>query len=152
MGNSRNINVFDAHYSSAAKYYNALFIFLVAIPLGIGCFVSLNGPIVFTIIMFSCTIPCIALIVYLAISSGRSRYELSCKELGIKILFYNKKISYTQIVNAEKVELSLLVKLFGAGMPGLYCGRFSTSIGNVQAYATKLKGEYIALTLKDGKK
>jgi uncharacterized membrane protein len=151
MRNNHNTQVFDAHYSSATKYYNILLILVIAIPLCIGCFVSLKGPLAFTISMFAC-LPIIALLVYLTISSGNLRYEISDNELKIKILFYTKKIPYTQITNAEKVQLGLMLKLFGAGMPGLYWGMFSTSIGNAQVYGTKRMGDYIALTLTTGQK
>ena len=152
MRNSHNSHVFDAHYSSATKYYNVLLILLIAIPLLIGCFVSLNGSLYLTLFMFSLVLPIIALLIYLAVSTGNVRYELSSKELKIKILFYTKTISYTQIVSVEKAQLTILLKLFGAGLPGLCWGMFSTSIGNTHVYSTKRMGEYIVLTLADGKK
>ncbi|MCL2643163.1 MAG: PH domain-containing protein [Candidatus Bathyarchaeota archaeon] len=148
--NNSSTHIYEAHYSSATKYYNLLLGLLIITPLAIGCFISLKGPLVFTAIMFLTCIPITIGLVYLTIISIKLRYELSPKELKVKFGVFNKKIPYTQITNIENVQLSLMLKLFGAGMPGLYWGLFGTSIGKVQAYCTKLKGDYIALTLTDG--
>jgi hypothetical protein len=99
----------------------------------------------------ACILP-IAIIICFIISSSKTRYELASTELAVKFGLVNKKIAYTEITYIEKVQLTLGLKIFGAGMPGFYWGTFITSIGNAQVYCTKLCGEYIALTLTDGQK
>ena len=150
---NNNIDIYDSHHSSTTKYYNTLLILLIAIPLGIGCFISLKGPLLFTLTMFLSCIPIAIIITYLAIISSKLKYELSPNELKITFGIFNKKIPYNQITNIEKTQTTLILKLFGAAMPGLYWGLFKTSIGNVQAYCTKITGEdYLVLTLSDNQK
>jgi hypothetical protein len=151
MRNS-NAHIYESHHSSATKYYNLLLILLIATPLAIGCYVSLQGPWLFTLTMFLTCIPIIALITYLAISSNKLKYELTPKELKIKMGLLNKKIPYNQITQTETIQLSLILKIYGAGMPGLYWGTFTTPTGYTQAYCTKRKGEYISLTLTNDQK
>lgn len=75
----------------------------------------------------------------------QNRYE--------SILGFSKKtIPYPRIAKAEIVDLSITLRLFGASLPGVHIGLFRTSIGNVHAYATKLSGTFVVLTLADGQK
>ena len=152
--NRFNTQIYDAYHSATTKYYNALLILLITAPLVVICFISLNGPLIFTVTMFLSCIPIVAIVVYLAIIGSKLKYELSPNEFKVTFGIFNKKIPYTQITNIEKTQLALGMKIFGAGMPGLYWGLFTTSTtGNVQAYCTKLTGDdYIALTLSNGPK
>jgi hypothetical protein len=141
---------YDAHHSSTTKYYNILLILLIMIPVGYVFFLSLEVSLIFSLVLFSVMFVLIVAICF-AVSRGGLWYELSPTEVRVNGLF-NKKVPYTQITKVEKVQLMLLLKVFGGGLPGLYWGLFSTSIGNVSVYCTKRSGDYIMLTLANGQK
>jgi len=144
--------IYDSYHSKTSKYYSLLFILLFAIPIGILLFLMLEGPIIFTVIMFSILLGVFLLLSYFTLASGNLKYELSAKELKTRFGLINKKISYSRINSAEKVQLALSLRLFGASLPGFHWGLYRTNIGNAHVYGTRLSGDYIVLTLNNGQK
>ncbi|XHH10516.1 MAG: PH domain-containing protein [Candidatus Bathyarchaeia archaeon] len=143
---------FPAHQSASSKYFSLIFILIFAIPIGIILYLSLEGPLIFSVLMFSVLLGVLSLLTYFALAGGSTRYEVSSKSLRINFGLLKKTIPYPRIAKAEIVDLSITLRLFGASLPGVHIGLFRTSIGNVHAYATKLSGTFVVLTLADGQK
>jgi len=102
--------------------------------------------------MFAVLLSVLALLTYFSFSGGSTRYEVSRKTLRINFGLLKKTIPYTKITNAEIVDMNITIRLFGASLPGFHLGLFRTSIGNVHAYATKISGTFLVITLVNGEK
>jgi len=89
---------------------------------------------------------------YFTLASGSLRYELSVKEFRIRFGLVNKKIIYARINSVEKVWLTLILRLFGASLPGFHWGLYKTNIGNAHVYGTRISGDFIVITLENGEK
>jgi hypothetical protein len=144
--------IYDSHHSKATKYYGLFFLLIFAIPISILLYLMIDGPLFFTVIMFSILLGVYLVMAYFTFASGSLKYELSAKELRIRFGLINKKIAYSQIISVEKVYLSLSLRLFGASLPGFHWGLYRTNIGNAHVYGTKISGDYIVLTLNNGQK
>jgi len=92
------------------------------------------------------------LLVYFSLSTGSARYELSSKNLSVIFGIIKKRVEYARIVSVEIVDLKLVLRLFGASLPGFHWGFYKTNIGNAHVYATRIEGKFIILTLDDGEK
>jgi hypothetical protein len=147
-----NIEIFKARHSEKNKYNSIIFILIIAIPIGIILYLTLEGPIILSALMFAILIGILLLLAYFSFSAGSSRYELSSKNLEVRFGLIRKSVAYERIARVEIENLNLLIRLFGASLPGLHWGLFKTSVGNAHVYATKIKGSFILLTLDDGKK
>lgn len=143
---------YDSHHSKTTRYYRLIFLLIFAIPIGILLFLMLEGPLFFTVIMFSSLLGVYLVMAYFTLASGSLKYELSSKELRIRFGLINKRVTYTRIDNAEKVQLSLNIRLFGASLPGFHWGLYRTNIGSAHVYGTKISGEYVVITLQNGEK
>jgi len=144
--------IYDSHHSKATKYYGLFFLLIFAIPISILLYLMMDGPLFFTVIMFSILLGVYLVMAYFTFASGSLKYELSAKELRIRFGLINKKIAYSQIISVEKVYLSLSLRLFGASLPGFHWGLYRTNIGNAHVYGTKMSGDYIVLALNNGQK
>ncbi len=149
---SSNPTVFPAHHSAASKYFSLIFVLIIAVPISIILYLTLEGPIIFTATMSALLIGLLGLLVYLALAGGAARYEVSPKALRVNFGLIKKTIPYKRIIKAEVVDITIVLRLFGASLPGVHLGLFKTSVGNVHAYATKISGEFVLLTLADGQK
>ena len=149
---SPNAEIFKAHHSEKTKYYGLIFILIIAIPISIVLFLTLQGPIIFSALMFTVLIGVLFLLAYFSLSTGNARYELSNKKLSVIFGLVKKRMYYTRIVKVEMVNLKLVLRLFGASLPGFHWGFYKTSIGNAHVYATRIEGKFIMITLDDGEK
>jgi hypothetical protein len=149
---SQNAQTYLPHYSGRTKYYGLIFILIIAIPIGILLYFTLQGSLLFAISMFSTLLGVLAVLAYFTFSSGSLKYTLTPNEFQINFGLIKKRVPYRQITNVEKINLSLSLRLFGASLPGLHWGLFRTTIGNAHVYATKVNGEFVLITLADGEK
>jgi len=147
-----NKKIFKAHHSGKNKYYNLIFILIIAIPISIILYLTLEGPIVFSALMSTILLGVLFLLAYFAVSTGSSKYELSTTSLSVNFGLLKKRFDYDRIIKVEIVNLRLLLRLFGASLPGLHWGLYKTSIGNAHVYATKIEGSFILLTIDDGER
>ena len=147
-----NTEIFKAHHSGKNKYYNLTFILIIAIPIGIILYLTLEGPIVFSALMSTILLGVLFLLTYFALSTGNSKYELSTTILTVNFGLIKKRFDYHRITKAEIVNLRTLLRLFGASLPGFHWGLFKTSIGNTHVYATKIEGKFIVLAIDDGER
>ncbi len=143
---------FMAHQTGKTKYYGIIFIVILAIPIGILLYLIAQGPLAFAAAMFVTLIGVLAFLTYFTLKSGSLKYEVTPREVRVAFGLLTKRVPYKQIVKVEKAEMSLSLRLFGASLPGFHWGLFTTSIGRVHVYATKIKGEFVIATLKDGEK
>lgn len=149
---SHNSKAFPAHQSSTSKYFSLIFVLIIAVPISIILYLTLDGPLIFSAIMFTVLVGLLVLLVYLAVAGGTARYEVSSQALRVNFGLIKKTVPYKRIVKAEVVDMNITLRLFGASLPGVHLGLFRTSIGNVHAYATKISGAFLVLTLVDGQK
>jgi len=64
-----------------------------------------------------------------------------------------RKIPYASISKVELSHTTLLLRLFGASLPGLHWGLYrAEDVGNVWVYSTKIKGDFVLIDLTDGKR
>lgn len=152
MPNTDTATIYHSYHSKTTKYYSLIFILILAIPIGILLYLSLEGSIFFTIFMFSTLLGLLLILTSFSLASSSLKYELSAKDFRVKFGLINKKISYTKITNAEQVQLSLSLRLFGASLPGFHWGLYRTNIGNAHVYGTRISGDFIVITLEDGEK
>lgn len=143
---------FPAHYSATSKYIGLIFILIIAIPIGIALYFSIEGPLFLTVFMFGLLLGIIALLSYFVFAGGKTHYELTPEALRINIVLFRKTINYKKISTAEIQNLSISLRIFGASLPGINWGLFRTSIGNLHVYATKIDGQFVILTLANGEK
>jgi len=152
MLNKDTTTIYESHRSKTTKYYGLLFILILAIPICYFLYLSLEGPIFFTVFMFSILLGLLLIMAYFTLASGSLRYELSVKEFRIRFGLVNKKIIYARINSVEKVWLTLILRLFGASLPGFHWGLYKTNIGNAHVYGTRISGDFIVITLENGEK
>jgi hypothetical protein len=148
----QNDTIFESHNSKTTRYYGLVFLLIFAVPIGILLFLMLEAPLSFTVVMFSMLLGLYLVLAYLTLASGSLKYELSAKELRIRFGLVTKRVTYTRINSAERLQLSLSIRLFGASLPGFHWGLYRTSIGNAHVYGTRISGEYIVITLQNGEK
>jgi hypothetical protein len=148
---SQNTQTYLPHYSGNTKYYGLIFIFIIAIPIGILLYFTLQGPVLVSVCISSILLGVIAVLAYFTFSSSL-KYNITPKEFQINFGIIKKRVPYRQITNVEKINLQLSLRLFGASLPGLHWGLFKTNIGNAHIYATKTTGEFVLITLADGEK
>lgn len=127
-------------------------VLFLAVPFGIVLYLSLEGAVLYTLLMSAVFLSILGLLTYFAVAGGTTRYEVSKKSLRINFGMLKKTIPYTRIAKTEILDLNVSLRLFGASLPGFYLGVFRTNIGNVHAYATKISGNFLVLTLVDGEK
>ncbi|MGD6850690.1 MAG: PH domain-containing protein [Candidatus Bathyarchaeia archaeon] len=144
--------VFPAHHSATSKYYGLIFLLIIAVPIGIILYLTLEGPLIYSVFMFGILLGVLALLSYFVVAGGNTRYELSAKALRVNFGLLRKTVDYTRIDKVEVVNLGLSLRLFGASLPGFHWGLFRTSVGSLHVYATKISGDFVVLTLADGEK
>jgi hypothetical protein len=110
---------------------------------------GIPNTIAFGIILFPLIIT--GLLIYITIAARKMSYILKEDVLYIDFSVSPLSLPYNKIIAAGKVETQLIFRIFGGSWPGVHWGMFSTkNIGNVQAYLTDYKGEFIQLEVSDG--
>ena len=144
--------VFSTYHTKNSIFYSFILILIIAIPISVILYLTLQGPITFSALMFSTLIGLLILLSYLAASSKNNKYEITNNLINIKFGPLQKSFNYSQIIKAEIINLKLILRIFGASLPGFHWGLFKTNIGNAHIYATRIEGQFILLTLNDGEK
>jgi hypothetical protein len=144
--------VFSAYNTRNSMFYSFILIIIIAIPISITLYLTLQVPITFSALMFSTLIGRLILLSYLAASSKNNKYETTNTSITIKFGPLQKSFNYNQIIKAEIIKLKLILRIFRASLPGFHWGLFKTNIGSAHIYATRIKGQFILLTLNDGEK
>lgn len=144
-------DVFKIPYSKNTTIAGIALALLVSILLVLVLTLGGEGPIYYLVTIGVVLLLLQGFIIYLTIKARNMSYEITKNE--IKINFFTKTpIPFTLIKSVEKINLTLLLRLFGGSWPGLHWGLFKTSQGNAQVYATKIRGTFILITLMDGRK
>jgi hypothetical protein len=144
--------IYKSHHGDKSKWYGLIFIIILAIPIGAVLSLTVEVSLFFSAFMFAILLSVLLLLAYFTFSGGNLKYEVTAKESRVNFGLLKKRIPFTRIVNVEKVNLTLSLRLFGASLPGFHWGLFRTSIGNVHVYATKTSGDFAVITLDDGEK
>lgn len=143
--------VYKIPYSKNTTLAGVALALLVSIPLVLVLTLGGEGPIYYLVTISALLVLLPGFIIYLTLKARNMSYEITKNEIKINF-FTNTSIPFTFIKNVEKINLTLLLRLFGGSWPGLHWGLFKTSQGNAQVYATKIHGSFILITLIDGKK
>jgi hypothetical protein len=143
---------FPADASGKNLKWVVLFAFLINTPfLLILFFTGEPHPTLLIVMILPLAIS--GLIIYSSYAAARMVYVLGEDDLRISFPLSPLRINYNKIRSADKVETSLILRLFGGSLPGSHWGMFMTSnLGNAQVYATRYKGEFVLLELVDGVK
>jgi hypothetical protein len=116
-------------------------------------FLGSQGPTFFYIIIGAIFLLVNGLILSLPFLGKRMSYKLGEENFVVNFGFSKRRIPYSIIKNVQLSQTTLLLRLFGASWPGLHWGLYRTKdIGNVWAYSTKMRGDFILLDLINGKK
>jgi hypothetical protein len=108
-------------------------------------------------VLFVALIAVLVIIDVLILSLGflGKRIVFTVKESTFSISFWfsKRKILYSEIKDVKVFETALVLRVFGASWPGLHWGLYTADeLGNVWAYSTKMKGDFVVVELVDGKK
>jgi len=144
--------VFEAAYSRSATVWGIALAVVLDIPLVVFLLLGSQGPILFLVFLCALFAVIPALIIYFTLAGRTMSYELNKDEFRVNFSPMKLKTPYTFIENVEIVNLTLLLRLFGGSWPGLHWGLFKSNKGNVNVYATRLKGDFVVISLVDGKK
>ena len=151
MSSKENL-VYKPYHNPKATLYGLIFIVVFAIPISILIYLFLEGSLIFTVTLSAIMLAVLFLFAYLTFFGKNLNYEMSAQEVKINFVFLKKKIAYNLIANAEIVDLKIILRILAHSVPGFQWGSFKTSIGNINVYATKLSGEFVIITMKDGEK
>ena len=149
---SKEAMVYKPYRNPKATLYGIIFIVVFAIPISILIYLFLEGPLIFTITLSAIMLSVLLLFAYLTFFGKNLNYEFSAEEIKVNFGLLKKKIAYSQIANAEVIDLKIILRILAHSAPGFQWGSFKTSIGNINVYATKLSGEFVVITLNDGEK
>ncbi len=146
-------SVFPAQQSTKSKFYSLIFLLIIAVPITILIFLFLQGPLLFTISMSALLLAVLGMLAYFAVAGAKtSNYEIVPNSMRANFGLLKKTVPFDRIAKAEVANFNVLLRLFGASLPGFHWGLFRTSIGNLHLYATKISGDFLVLTLTDGEK
>jgi len=80
-------------------------------------------------------------------------YKLGENAFTVNFGLSKRIIPYASISKVQLSHTTLLLRLFGASWSGLHWGLYKAKdVGNVWVYSTKMKGDFVLITLVDGKK
>lgn len=115
-------------------------------------FFARHGPIVFSISMLTISGLIAGFMLYVTFAGRNMSYELGDSEF--KVNFGPMKLSapYSAINRVQLSPVKLLLRIFGGSWPGLHWGIFQADIGRVHAYSTRRSGNFILVSLGDGRK
>ena len=148
---SKETMIYKPYGNPKATLYGIIFIVVFAIPISILIYLFLEGSLIFSITISTILLSVLFLLAYLTFFGKNLNYELSTEEIKVNFSLL-KKIAYSQIANADIVNLKIILRIIAHSVPGFQWGSFKTTIGNINVYATKLSGEFVVVTLNDGEK
>ncbi|MDQ1281184.1 MAG: hypothetical protein QG670_2448 [Thermoproteota archaeon] len=144
---------FLADVSNNSLWYSIVFALVLDLPVLIILFVLDTGFEIATIVVAAIPLTISSLLIWLSYIAKKMKYVL--EESGLRIIFPASPlyVPYEAIRSAAKVETSLTFRLFGGSWPGVHWGIFTTrEQGNVRAYSTRYKGEFLLIGLADKSK
>lgn len=111
-----------------------------------------QGPALFYVLMGGLLVVIDGLILPFTLLGKRMRYELSDDDVTVHFGLSRRRVPYAAIREAQCAPTTLQLRLFGASWPGLHWGLYTAKdAGRVWVYATKMRGDFILLSLVDGK-
>ena len=144
--------VFEAAYSRSATVWGIALAIGLAIPLFVFLLLGLQGPLFFVVFLGALFTVIPALIFYFTFAGRTLSYEIGKDELRVNFRPMKLRTPYSFIESVEILDLTLLLRLFGGSLPGLHWGLFKSNKGNVSVYATRVKGDFVVISLVDGKR
>ena len=114
---------------------------------------SVPGSDLLTLLVLATPLTITALLVWVSYLARGMKYVLDEEDLRVVFPASPLRVPYTAIRSAEKVETSLVLRLFGGSWPGIHWGIFTTKgYGRVRSYSTRYKGVFLLIGLADGSK
>ncbi len=116
-------------------------------------FFGSQGPTVFLIILGVIFLLIDVLILSLTILGKKMSFILGDNDVTVNFGLSKRIIPYAVISRVQLSQTTLLLRLFGASWPGLHWGLYKAKdVGNVWVYSTTMKGDFVIITLVDGKR
>jgi hypothetical protein len=115
-------------------------------------FFAREGPLILSVSILSISVLIICLILYVTFAGRKMSYELGEEEFKVNFGLMKFKTQYSVIDKVQISPVTLLLRIFGGSWPGLHWGLFQSDIGRVHVYSTRRKGDFILMSLVDGKK
>lgn len=147
-----NSAVFEATYSRGATTWGIALAVIIDVPLFVLLLFGLQGPTFFVVVLGALFTVIPALIIYFTLAGRTLSYEIGKDEFRVNFRPMKLKTPYVFIKSVEIIDLTLLLRLFGGSWPGLHWGLFKSNKGKVSVYATRVKGDFVVITLVDGKR
>lgn len=144
--------VFKATNSRNATIWGIIIAALIDVPLIIFLILGSHGPSIFVILFVTIFVVISGSIIYFTLAARKLSYEIGQNEFKVNFSPFKLKTPFSLIASVEVVQLTLLIRIFGGSWPGLHWGLFKSNKGNVSVYATKAKGDFVVISLVNGKK
>ena len=116
-------------------------------------FLGSQGPMFLLIILGVLLLLVDGVILFLTFLGKKMSYKLGVNDFTVNFGLSKRIIPYASISKVQLSHTTLLLRLFGASLPGLHWGLYkSKDVGNVWVYSTMMKGDFVLINLVDGKK
>jgi hypothetical protein len=133
--------------------WGLVLIAIIDIPLIAFFFFGSQTPTAFLIIFGVIFLLVDGLILSLIFLGKQMSYKLGENDLTVNFGLSKRRIPYASISTVQLSHTTLQLRLFGASWPGLHWGLYKAKdVGNVWVYSTKMKGDFVLITLVDRKK
>jgi hypothetical protein len=143
--------IFKPHQTRNTVLWGVVLIAVIDVPFVAFLLLS-QGPALFYLLMGGLLVVIDGLILPFALFGKRMRYALDDDAVTIHFGLSRRRIPYTTIQNVRLSPTSLQLRLFGASWPGLHWGLYTAKdVGRVWVYATMMRGDFVLLSLVDGK-
>ena len=133
--------------------WGLILLVVIDTPLMLFLLLGFQGPTFFFIMIGAIFILVDGLVLSLGFLGKRMSYRLDEENFIVGFGLSKRKIPYSAIGNVQLSHTTLLLRLFGASWPGLHWGLYKAKdVGRVWAYSTKMKGDFVVITLVDDNK
>ena len=144
--------VFNAGYSKSSMACGIGLALVLDITLVLFLVLGSQGPILFVVFLGAILAVVPALFIYFTLAGRTMSYEVGKDSFNVNFRPMKLSIPFNFIENVQIVDLTLLLRLFGGSWPGLHWGLFKSNIGRITVCATKVRGDFVVISLVDGKK
>jgi hypothetical protein len=143
--------IFKPHQTRNTALWGLILIVVIDVPFIVFLLVS-QGPALFYLLMGGLLVVIDGLILPFTLFGKRMRYALDEDAVTIHFGLSRRRVPYTMIQDARLAPTTLQLRLFGASWPGLHWGLYTAKdVGRVWVYATRMRGDFVLLSLVDGK-
>ena len=145
--------IFRPSQTRNTMIWGLVLVAIVDIPLMVFFFLGFQGPMFLLIILGVIFLLIDGVILFLTFLGKKMSYKLGVNDFTVNFGLSKRIIPYASISKVQLSHTTLRLRLFGASLPGLHWGLYKAKdVGNVWVYSTMMKGDFVLITLVDGKK